>query len=471
MSAQDAELMELGGKFIKAFHHMIHTVRIHQENNQLMKECISQFAKILAKMAGGKELEMLLWRGRFFLQGEKLLYRRETFPLINEMMEYFPKRGLQGLRFHPTFRKASFKDFIIFARLLDEAAMQEDPPSWLEQQLAGNGLQWLEILREMDDVPPDIELRRKEKAKQTYLHALAAVKEVAQKVSQRSVAGIRKARRLAQTMVDLVLEDETLLLGLSTIRDFDDYTYTHSVNVALLSMSLGRRIGLSQVFLEQLAICGMFHDLGKVEVPKDIINKPDMLDTGEWEHIRRHPLIGVHRVLRLHASRDMRSRVVMGPFGHHLNYDLSGYPRLHFTDTLTLFVKILRIADTYDALTADRAYRPRSFSPDEALRMMWERVGVEYDPILLKTFINMMGLYPVGTVLKLDSGELGLVVDYPSESDRTRPQILLLVDDGQGGLKGSEKLNLAERDQKIIKCLHPSVLGIQPSQLILQEAS
>jgi hypothetical protein len=103
--------------------------------------------------------------------------------------------------------------------------------------------------------------------------------------------------------------------------------------------------------------------------------------------------------------------------------------------------------------------------------MMWEKVGVEYDPILLKTFINMMGLYPVGTVLKLDSGELGLVVDYPSESERTRPQVLLLVDDGQGGLKGSEKLNLAERDQKIVKCLHPSVLGIQPSQFFLQEAS
>lgn len=471
MSAKDVEMMELGGKFIKAFHHMIHTVRIHQENNQLMKECISQFAKILAKMAGAEELELLIWRGRFFLQDEKLLYRRETFPLINEMMDYLPKRGLRGLRFHPAFRKASFKDFIIFARLLDEAAMQEDPPSWLERKLVENGLQWLEILREMDEIPPDIEMRRKEKAKQTYLHALATVKEVAQKVSQQSVAGVRKARRLAQTMVDLVLEDETLLLGLSTIRDYDDYTYTHSVNVALLSMSLGRRIGLSQVFLEQLAICGMFHDLGKVEVPKDIITKPDMLDTGEWEHIRRHPLIGLHRVLRLHATRDMRSRVVMGPFGHHLNYDLSGYPRLHFTGTLTLFVKILRIADTYDALTADRAYRPRSFSPDEALRMMWEKAGVEFDPILLKIFINMMGLYPVGTVLKLDSGELGLVVDYPNESEKTRPQVLLLVDDGQGGLKGGEVLNLADKDQKIIKCLHPSVFGIQPSQFFLEEAS
>ena len=110
--------------------------------------------------------------------------------------------------------------------------------------------------------------------------------------------------------------------------------------------------------------------------------------------------------------------------------------------------------------------------------MMWEKVGVEYDPILLKTFINMMGLYPVGTVLKLDNGELGLVVDYPHESERTRPQVLLLVDDGQGGLRGSETLNLADRDQKtgsyerqIIKCLHPSVLGIQPFKFFLQEAS
>jgi hypothetical protein len=145
---------------------------------------------------------------------------------------------------------------------------------------------------------------------------------------------------------------------------------------------------------------------------------------------------------------------------------------------LTLFGKILRIADTYDALTAERAYRPRAFSPDEALRMMWERVGIEYDPVLLKSFINMMGLYPVGTVLKLDGGELGLVVDYPSESERTRPQVLLLVDDGQGSLKGSEELNLADRDQKtgsyerqIVKCLHPSVLGIQPSQFFLKEES
>jgi HD-GYP domain-containing protein (c-di-GMP phosphodiesterase class II) len=310
------------------------------------------------------------------------------------------------------------------------------------------------------------------------MHSVVAVKEVAQKVSQRSVAGIRKARRLAQTMVDLVLDDESLMLGLTTIRDYDDYTYTHSVNVALLAMALGKRIGLSQIFLEQLGICGMFHDLGKVEVPKEILLKPDMLNTGEWDQMRKHPVIGVHRVLKLHASRDMKSRVALGPFEHHLNYNLTGYPRTHFVNKVTLFGKILRIADTYDALTSERKYRPRAFSPDEALKLMWTKVGEDYDPILLKIFVNMVGLYPVGTVLKLNTGEMGLVVDYPRDDERTRPEVLLLEDDGQGGFKGGKTVSLEERDEKtgsflrnVLECHHPTKLGLQPAQFYLQEAS
>jgi len=478
LSEQNGELSVLGGRFIKAFHHMINTVKIHQENNQLIKDSIKYFAKALSEMSGGMELEILLWRGRFFIQGEKLPYRKESFTLINEMLDYFPQRGLRGLIFHPNFKEGSLKDFVIFTRLLNESAGRDDPPEWLDKQFKAHGITWVEILKEVDEEPPEIELKKKEKAHQSYMHAMVAVKEVAQKVSQRSVAGIRKARRLAQTMVDLVLDDESLMLGLTTIRDYDDYTYTHSVNVALLAMALGKRIGLSQLFLEQVGICGMFHDLGKVEVPKEILLKPDMLNTGEWNQMRKHPLTGVHRVLKLHASREMKSRAALGPFEHHLNYNLTGYPKTHFVNKVTLFGKILRIADTYDALTSERKYRPRAFSPDEALRLMWSKVGEDYDPILLKIFINMVGLYPVGTVLKLDTGEMGLVVDYPSEEDRTRPEVLLLEDDGEGGFKAGKTIRLDERDEKtgsflrnVSACHHPTKLGLQPAQFYLQEAS
>jgi len=468
----------LGGRLIRTFHHMINTVIIHQDNNQLIKESVRQFAKAIVEISGGMELEILLWRGRFFIQGEKLHYRRESFSLINEMLEYFPERGLQGLRFLPTFKQGSLKEFILFSRLINDSVTQNDPPSWLEEKLKAIGIQWVEILREMDEVPPDIEMRRKEQARQTYLHTMVTVKEVAQKVSQQNVAGIRKARRLAQTMVDLVVEEESLMLGLTTIRDYDDYTYTHSVNVALLAMALGKRIGLSQILLEQLGICGMFHDLGKVEVPKEILLKPDMLNTGEWDQMRMHPLVGVHRVLRLHASREMKSRVALGPFEHHLNYNFTGYPRTHFVNKLSLFGKILRIADTYDALTSERKYRPRAFSPDEALRLMWNKAGEDYDPLLLKVFINMVGLYPVGTILKLDTGELGLVVDYSSEDERVRPEVMLLEDDGEGGFKSGDTVSLAERDQKtgsflrnVLECHHPAKLGVQPTDFFLKETS
>jgi HD-GYP domain-containing protein (c-di-GMP phosphodiesterase class II) len=476
VSRQTEEFGVLGGKFIRAFHHMVRTVKIHQENNQLIKESVKEFARILAEISGDMDFEIFLWRGRFFIQGEKLHYRRESFALINEMLDYFPKRGLRGFRFLPTFKQGPLKHFVVFARLLNESPSREDPPAWLENQLKANDISWVQIMREMDERPPDLELRRKEQARQVYVHSTAAVKEVAEKVSQRTVAGVRKARRLAQTMVDLVLEEESLMLGLTTIRDYDDYTYTHSVNVALLAMSLGKRIGLSQIFLEQLAICGMFHDLGKVEVPKEILLKPDMLDTGEWDQMRRHPLIGVHRVLRLHAPSEVKLRIVLGPFEHHLNYNLTGYPRTHFVNKVTLFGKILRIADAYDALTSERKYRARAFSPDEAIKLMWSKVGEDFDPILLKTFIHMMGLYPVGTVVKLHTGELGLVVDYPNEDERTRPEILLLEDDGQGGTRSGKTVNLGERDEEsgsylrnIVECYHPIKLGIQPSQFFLQE--
>jgi HD-GYP domain-containing protein (c-di-GMP phosphodiesterase class II) len=478
LSEQQAELSVLGGRFIKAFHHMISTVKIHQDNNQLIKDSIKHFAKVLSEISGGMELEILLWRGRFFIQGEKLHYRRESFALINEMLDYLPQRGLRGLIFHPTFKESSLKDFVIFARLLNESAGRDDPPNWLDKQFKAHEVTWVEILKEMDEDPPELELKKKKQALQSYMHAMVAVKEVAQKVSQRSVAGIRKARRLAQTMVDLVLDDESLMLGLTTIRDYDDYTYTHSVNVALLAMALGKRIGMSQILLEQLGICGMFHDLGKVEVPKEILLKPDMLNTGEWDEIRKHPVIGVHRVLQLHASREMKSRAALGPFEHHLNYNLTGYPKTHFVNKVTLFGKILRIADTYDALTSERKYRPRAFSPIEALQLMWSKVGEDYDPILLKIFVNMVGLYPVGTILKLDTGEMSLVVDYPRDDERTRPEVLLLEDDGQGGFKGGKTVSLEERDEKtgaflrnVLECHHPTKLGIQPAQFYQQEAS
>ncbi len=477
MSDQKTQLEMSRGKFIKALYHIISTVKIHQDNNQLIRECVTQLNESIADLSGGEDVSIKIWRGRFHIQEEKLLYRRGTYHIINEMLEFFSQRELGGMCFFTTIRDALPDDLVAFIRLLNESVKHEDSPGWLDRQLEEKAYSWVEMYRKQDDslqnLDQDLEIQRQEKARDTYFSALDTVKEVAEKASK-GIAGVRKARRLAQTIVDLVQEDNSLMLGLATIRDYDDYTYTHSVNVALLATCLGRYVGLSHVFLEHLTVCGLFHDLGKVGVSKGVLLKKGQLNTQEWDEMRRHPLIGVRKILRLNAPHSLRARIILGPFEHHLNIDLSGYPKTHFMKKLSLMGKILRIADVYEALTSERVYRPRAFTPDEALRKMWNERGKSFDPLLLKSFINVMGIYPVGSIVELDGGEIGLVMEYPSEDDKSLPLVMLLKDDGKGSLTRGKMIDLAAQGlnedlppRKIVKGIHPSRLGIQPSQFFL----
>jgi HD-GYP domain-containing protein (c-di-GMP phosphodiesterase class II) len=465
----------LGSNLIKALYHIVSSIKIHQDNNQVIRESVTKFNNVVTELSEGDTLSIQAWRGRFYIGGEKLLYQRETFHIMNEMLEYFSQRGISGLSFHASFRDALPEDFLAFARLLNESVRQDDPVDWLDRQMDITRFPWVDIVRDEEIGPQKADVRRRAKARYTYFQALNTVKEVGVKASK-GIAGVRKARRLAQALVDLIHEDNSLLLGMTSISEYDDYTYSHSVNVALLATCLGRYVGLSEIYLEYLTVCGLFHDLGKVEVSKEILLKHGKLSADEWVEMRRHPLTGVRQILRLHAPHSLRSRIILGPFEHHLNIDLSGYPKTHFMKKLSLMGKILRIADVYEALTADRVYRTRPFTPEEALRRMWSEAGKSFDTLLLKSFINMMGIYPVGSIVELDSGEMGLVMEYPDESDRSLPVVMLLVDDGKGGLTRGETVNLAAQGlsddsprKRIRTSIHHSRLGIQPSQFFLQQ--
>ena len=206
-------------------------------------------------------------------------------------------------------------------------------------------------------------------------------------------------------MVDLVMEDEPILLGLSTIRDYDDYTFTHSVNVAILSMCLGQRMGLSRTSLHRLGVCGLFHDLGKLDIPIEIIHQPGKLNQREFEEIKKHTIHSVAQIIKLEAPHDLKAKILLPPFEHHLKYDLSGYPKTNRKKPLGLFGRIIAIADVFDAITSPRVYRHVAFTPDQALNTMLDGSGTEFDPILLKIFINMLGVYPIGSLLETRTRE------------------------------------------------------------------
>jgi HD-GYP domain-containing protein (c-di-GMP phosphodiesterase class II) len=375
--------------------------------------------------------------------------------------------------FTPQISEVPPEEIIAFTRILIQSVEKTAPASWLEKQMEVAKWPWLRILKGLE-FQRGSEKDLREKARKTYFHALTSVKDVVQRVSVQGHAGIRKAKRMVQNMVDCLSQDESLFLCLSTIKDYDDYTYSHSVNVAVLSLCLGSRIGFSRTSLEHLGICGLFHDLGKVEIPHEILSKPGHLTEDEWQKMRNHPMSSVRQILKLHASHDLKSKIVLAPFEHHIKFDLSGYPHVLFKNKVSLFGRILQIADVYDAITSPRAYRPSYMSPEQAIRFMMKSAGKDFDPVLLKVFAIMMGTYPVGSLLELDTGEMGIVADYPMGSGGHLPRVVLLKKESDGSYRRGEMIDLSEKDpntgslrRNVVKSLNAATQGIQPATFLL----
>lgn len=475
----------LGYDLLKAIAKLIQIGKLYEDNNNLVVEAVAAFKCAVGNACqGAPQVSLQIYNGRFFMQQEKLPLLRKHIALFNQMMQFLEKRKIFGWHFRAALDMVDGKDILLFTRLLYRAGKSENPSEWLVSELDKNDIHWAAVIQESNLSQDDcLEYtmgesetleRQKEAAKRTYHYALNSVKEVAQKLLSQHEVGIRKSVRMVQRMVDIITKDTTTFMALSTIRMYDDYTYTHSLNVAILAMTLGKKIGMKRTTLERLGLCGLFHDLGKIEIPKDILNKKGKLNDSEYEEIKKHSMTSAMLILKLKTEKYHKGHLLISPFEHHIRYDYSGYPSIDKKRPISLFGRILTIVDVFDAITSPRIYRPTSMSPDQALGYMLSDSGKYYDPALLKVFINMLGVYPVGTLLKLDSGEMGLALHSPNIGDRARPKAQLLI---QGKGKSYEKgkvIDLSERNsgtgkykRTIVQSFHPATLGIQPAHYIL----
>ena len=465
-------------EFLLNFYSLTQNARIHSDKHTLVIRGIEKFSESIYNCVENESLTLKISNDQLFINDEKLPYSRNTKNLFDNIIRYFDTRGLEGVRFLEAVKHASAEEILAFLRLLEQAGQKPEPLTWLTDCLAEQNIEWVELVKKSEIPQADQEssykdkAERWERARKDYTYAKASLEEVAQKIKdKKSVVGIGKTVRVVQDMATNVIEDEEVYAAISTLRVFDDYTFTHSVNVAMLSMCLGRRINLSRRTLASLGICALFHDLGKLEIPNEVLQKKDKLDHSELKLIEEHSLNSARLLLKLKASPDSKARILVPLFEHHLKYDLSGYPRADWKKPLTLFGKIISIADKYDTLTSSRAYRKSMLSPDRVLGYMLDHAGKDFDPILIKVFINILGLYPVGTLLRLDTDELALVVSSPSRNFSKRPLVCVLEKEGEGSYKKREIINLDERDtetgnyvREIIETYHPATFGIQPVQ-------
>jgi HD-GYP domain-containing protein (c-di-GMP phosphodiesterase class II) len=230
-----------------------------------------------------------------------------------------------------------------------------------------------------------------------------------------------QAKEVVSKCVDQVIEHPDAMVLLTSIKNKDEYTAEHSINVSILSIILGKQIGLERKALEEVGACGLLHDVGKILSPDQILKKPDRLTPEELLIMKMHPSQGRDILM---GSNGVLKSAIDTAHGHHEKLDGTGYPRGLNEAQLGLYTKIVGVVDTYDAITSDRAY-DAGRSNIEAYKILQSQGGNHYDSELVSHLINAIGVYPPGTVVQLNSGEIGVVV-RSSPTKKLQPKLLIL---------------------------------------------
>ncbi|MEO4047062.1 HD-GYP domain-containing protein [Pseudomonas sp. CAU 1711] len=222
---------------------------------------------------------------------------------------------------------------------------------------------------------------------------------------------VEHAAELVEEISNSVLRHPNALISLARLKTSDEYTYMHSVAVCALMIALARQLGLSEEQVREAGMAGLLHDIGKMAIPDSILNKPDKLTDAEFATMRGHPEAGARLLL---GGGRISALVLDVCLHHHEKYDGSGYPHRLAGERIGLFARMGAVCDVYDAITSDRPYK-RGWDPAEAIRKMAEWKG-HFDPLLFQAFVKSVGIYPVGALVRLQSGRLGVVMEQHEKS-------------------------------------------------------
>ncbi|MBW3620831.1 MAG: HD domain-containing protein [Actinobacteria bacterium] len=260
--------------------------------------------------------------------------------------------------------------------------------------------------------------------RRAYAMGLEVLRETAVRVSSGKPVDLASATAVVEQLTDEVANAPANALLLTTVKSYDEYTYYHMLNVGLLSIALGQAIGLRRDQVVSLGLGGLLHDVGKVHMPEDVLFHVGKLSEEQWRIVQKHPVDGASLVFGTQEGLFHPAATVV--LEHHAAYDLSGYPRLSHRPHPSVPARLVSVADCFDAITSKRAYRAASARRD-ALGILESGMGRGFDPRVVRVFVGLLGLFPVGSLVRLTSDEIGLVV---RNHDRllARPTVLIVLD-------------------------------------------
>jgi len=284
--------------------------------------------------------------------------------------------------------------------------------------------------------------------RQMYSSAVAAA-EIAWETAE--VEGMPDAPAALETvegLAEAVTQNRTALMALTAMRNYDNYTFTHMVNVSILAMAQARALGIDGRLLREFGMSALMHDIGKVRTPKSILNKPDKLTDDEFVIMRRHVVDGAE-ILRRTPEMPILAPIVA--FEHHLRLDGSGYPFTVKRNSMNLGSMLCAISDVYDAMRSQRTYQ-QAYPTDRILAVLKRNEGAQLDQNLVRRFVQLLGIYPPGNLVSLSTGEIAVVLRVHAP-DPHRPRVRVLFGANGGRLELPFERNLWElqRDASEVK--------------------
>jgi putative nucleotidyltransferase with HDIG domain len=314
--------------------------------------------------------------------------------------------------------------------------------------------------KKQDGIQSDIAAIR-----QMYAGAVQTAEVVYQSAETEGVPDAPAALQTVDGLADAVTQNRTALMALTAMRNYDNYTFTHMVNVSILAMAQARALGIDGRLLREFGMSALMHDIGKVRTPKEILNKPDKLTDEEFVIMRRHVVDGAE-ILRRTPEMPILAPIVA--FEHHLRLDGSGYPRTVKRDSMNLGSMLCAISDVYDAMRSQRSYQ-QAYPTDRIVAVLKKNDGAQLDQHLVRRFVQILGIYPPGNLVKLSTGEVAVVLHvHAPDPHRPRVRVLFASDGSRLDLPFERNLWEPQRDrdpsnlETVVSPVEPADYNIDP---------
>jgi HD-GYP domain-containing protein (c-di-GMP phosphodiesterase class II) len=465
-------LQEEGRRILTRLYAALRALKFYPLDNETVQRAISELQEeVEGLLAREGLLDFRVVGDFFFLNETRLRLNLRNFSTFGFFARALREHGIGGITVE---RGVSLEEWPAFLSLLLRTGEEADPYEGFERRLAGTPVRSLSIRPERELQQLEMEEESLEGARRTYAFSVQMAREVLTDVRIGRAVNVRRVKRAVQGIVDQVLSNEPSILAMTHLREFDEYTFTHSVNVCIFSVVIGQRLGLDKLQLYELGLGALFHDVGKMRIPHEILNKPGGLDEREWEVMKDHPTDGLLELFHLQGFNEVPYRQMLMAYEHHMKTNLSGYPTSRRSREMSLFSRIVAVADGFDAGTSQRSYQYRPWPADAVLREMRDNPGRGFDPVLVKALVSATGIYPVGTLVILDTYEMGVVTRANSDPKKLNQPEVKILSDGMGlPLAEPFAVRMDEVDpatgelkRSIIKTADPQRYGIQVADYV-----